>query len=244
MSNILGQRIQGGMTGNLPRGDGRTGEMLLTYSPLTSGGNKRGRITPLVCRPGASGYSDIIISPDKPPIPSPGVRSLPSPKGSRGKDFPLPLKVKNRKGFKGWEERDLEKDWVRVIKRNGRWDWFVTFTFSDDISEKYAHKLFQRWLGRLKSSLIQRKMGKKAGLRWIVSTEYTHSRLIHLHALLRADGLHCCSRQRWSERWKQLSRVCGRVRIDPARNRAASYLCKYVSKGGVIGYGGGFRIAG
>jgi len=131
--------------------------------------------------------------------------------------------------------------WVRFIKGNGPWEWFVTLTFTDDISEKEARRLTRRWLARVRQG-ARTRAGRTVPFGWVMAVEYTTNARVHLHLLVKADGaLTGLPRYRWQQRWESVGDKCGMARVDPARGRASPYLTKYIGKGGRLDCGGKLR---
>ena len=131
----------------------------------------------------------------------------------------------------------LREAWGAWVDSCGPWDWFATFTFKRDIGPDPAIERFDKWRGRLSEALRQhvgRTTGRKA-VRCVLAVEWTTFGRVHLHAVLRAQGLSGVRRQRWRHRWEALDSACGIARIERASGgRASTYLAKYISKGGVI----------
>ena len=137
------------------------------------------------------------------------------------------------------EGRGLSSSWEKLIRLNGPWDWFVTFTFKSDVSIQQAVSKREQWIAKL-SQAVRDKSGLRARVTWVCAIEWTHARRVHLHLLLKAPGLDDLSRRRWRTRWECLGSVCGMARIHSACVRAAPYLTKYVGKGGLMDCGGRF----
>lgn len=133
----------------------------------------------------------------------------------------------------------ISEAWVKWIRVNDPFNWFVTLTFKNDVSVELAHRLLDRWLARL-AQAVRDKSGHQAPLTCVCATEWTTNRRVHLHLVVKAPGLDEHRRKRWSKTWEGLSALCGMARTHPAARRAAPYLTKYIGKGGLLHVRGRF----
>jgi len=153
--------------------------------------------------------------------------------------------------------QDFRRTWQSWIKQNKPWSWFVTLTFTTDVSVKQSLKLFKVYFGRLSQATKEigrhpdpdsppgsRVKGKtrmpRASAKYVLAVEETCKGRVHLHVLLGGKGFDKLSMYRWQRRWEALSEVCGMARIYPAVDRAAPYLTKYITKGSELYVGGNF----
>lgn len=143
-----------------------------------------------------------------------------------------------------WSERDiakLEKYWATFIKVNGPWELFITLTFTNDVSLRYALRAARVYLARLQQA-ARTRAEHKVSFGWVMAVEPTTADRWHLHLLVKASGaLVTIPRYRWACRWKGAGNNCGIAKVLPAEKRAAPYLCKYVTKGGQLNAGGHLR---
>jgi hypothetical protein len=116
------------------------------------------------------------------------------------------------------------------------WEWFATFTFTDDTHPERATKLYRVWVNRLNKSLFGPRWHKRKpyGVYWILAIEYQKSGRIHLHALI--TGVRETRRFDWMDDWFDLDKLAGYPRIFPVENQigVSKYVTKYVSKDGDI----------
>jgi len=122
---------------------------------------------------------------------------------------------------------ELRAAWVDWIRVNDPFDWFVTFTFKEDVFVELAVRLLDRWLARL-AQACRDKSGHAAPLTCVCAIEWTTNLRVHLHLVVKAPKLRDHRRTRWCKLWEGLSHVCGMARIHPAASRAAPYLTKYI----------------
>lgn len=122
-----------------------------------------------------------------------------------------------------------------MISRRGQESWFVTLTFKSFVTTVWAQKHRDRWLARLRASLVDSGGGR---LKWVCATEWQVRDVVHYHLIVSAWGLHSQSRKSWEERWK--ANGGGFSRIYDAVLKAAPYLAKYLNKrlGGELQMGG------
>lgn len=113
------------------------------------------------------------------------------------------------------------------------WEWFCTFTFTDDTHEERAVKLFKVWRSKLNKALFGPRWHKRPpyGIYWVLATEYQKSGRVHLHGLIAGVGQ--TRRLDWMDHWSNLDALAGFPRILPIENLAAAsrYVSKYVAKG-------------
>lgn len=124
------------------------------------------------------------------------------------------------------------------------WEWFVTLTFSQDVHEERASKLFRLWISKLNRELygVPRKK-RPRGVYWVLAFETQKSGRWHIHALV--TGVKQARRLSWMDKWTSLDKVTGWARIEDVRDEAAvsKYLTKYVSKDGRIEFSKNLRAA-
>jgi len=148
----------------------------------------------------------------------------------------------------GWFKLDLQEDRQEFISRFD-YDLFVTLTFRDEIKPWMAEKRFEKWFGSLNCALFgwrYRRKGK--GIRCAVVFEYQRRGILHMHALLGAEGLKELDREYMAKLWKSNGQrkdkngplvdrvVNGHAVIDPydPTRGAIRYLTKYIVKGAEV----------
>lgn len=131
----------------------------------------------------------------------------------------------------------LADGWAELLARF-RWDWFLTLTFRDHIHPEAADKRFRYFASKLNRTLFGPRWHTKpsTAIYWCRGLELQRRGVVHFHALMgcRAKELnHHALRQYWANAWRDMA---GFARIERVRSAsdAASYLTKYVSKGGEI----------
>src|SRR2546426_1882085 len=133
-------------------------------------------------------------------------------------------------------DREALRDaWIALLGR-WQWEWFCTFTFHDLVHPEAADKRFRVLISQANRVLYGVRWAKHgAGLRWVRALEYQKRDVIHYHALL--AGVQDLRRLYWMDRWDELA---GYARIEPIQSAGAvaSYVSKYVIKGGEIDLGG------
>ena len=91
---------------------------------------------------------------------------------------------------------ELRQAWVDWIRVNDPFDWFVTFTFKEDVSVELAVGLLDRWLARL-AQACRDKSGHAASLTCVCAIEWTTNHRVHLHLVVKALSLRDHRRLRW-----------------------------------------------
>ena len=123
------------------------------------------------------------------------------------------------------------------------WQWFVTLTFTDDVHQERAFKLYRVWISKLNRHLFGPRWHKREpfGVFWVMAYELTKGGRIHLHALL--SGVAETRRLDWMDNWSALDEIAGYPRIWPVANQVAvsMYVTKYVTKGGEIEFSRNLR---
>jgi hypothetical protein len=114
------------------------------------------------------------------------------------------------------------------------WEWFVTFTFSEDIHPNAAFKKVRVWTSKLAASIYGRHWYKNGGLYWVCAEEYQKQGRIHFHLLL--AGVRETRRLTWMDKWANLDLKTGWARIEAVEsNKGTShYLAKYLGKDGQV----------
>jgi hypothetical protein len=138
----------------------------------------------------------------------------------------------------------LCEEWTEFLLRF-TFQWFVTFTFREEVHPERAIKCFRLWQNRLSLYLFGRD-AERRGRRvfYVVAHEYQKRGVLHFHALIGSDmqldqrikwdpALAPWSRLYWEEMWFELAGIC---RIESIRiaEFASRYVSKYVAKGGQI----------
>jgi hypothetical protein len=132
--------------------------------------------------------------------------------------------------------------WGEFIDR-WPWQWFLTFTFTEDTHEERALKLFKVWKNKLNKEIFGPRWHKRTpyGVYWVISTENQKSGRIHLHGLI--SGVSNTRHWDWMDNWFDLDALAGIPRIYPVDNQQAvtRYITKYVSKDGEIYFSDNLR---
>jgi len=139
----------------------------------------------------------------------------------------------------------LHAAWSEFISRQP-WQWFVTFTFKEQIHPESADKLWRVWLNKLNRDLYGQRWRKKpsGGVKWVRALEYQKRGVLHYHALIANVG--CASSDKWASVWTTLGETskAGFIKIDQydeSRGGAEAYLSKYVTKGGQVDISDNFQ---
>lgn len=122
------------------------------------------------------------------------------------------------------------------------WEWFVTLTFTADVHEERAFKLFRLWASKLNRELYGPRWSRfNRGVYWVLAFERQKSGRWHIHALL--TGVKQARRLTWMDNWVALDAVAGWARIEAVEDEAAvsKYLTKYVTKEGRIEFSKNLR---
>jgi len=121
------------------------------------------------------------------------------------------------------------------------WEWFVTFTFTEDVHRERAFKLYLLWASKLNRDIYGARWYKRGGCHWVFSFERQKSGRWHIHALM--AGVKDSRRLTWMDKWVALDRVAGWARIEPVQNQIAvsKYVTKYVSKDGRLEFSKNLR---
>lgn len=136
-------------------------------------------------------------------------------------------------------EREINARMIEyTMKKGGESGLFTTLTFKNEVSEKRAERLCDRWLARTQQSLLD-KGGHS--LKSICATEWQKRGVIHYHLLLIGNGLGKLSRKKIESRWEAMGG--GFARCYDAEGKVAPYLAKYTSKSlaGDLKLGGTWR---
>jgi len=134
----------------------------------------------------------------------------------------------------------LETGWVSFIERFKPWHWFVTLTFKDDISIVRANRIVARFLRGMNEDLFGRRFRDKGlGLPYVNAGERQKRGTPHNHLLIGGDCFKL-KRLKYKDLWegwngKTFTRY-GMARVLPfdGNRTVTEYICKYVTKGGVI----------
>lgn len=115
-----------------------------------------------------------------------------------------------------------------------RWEWFVNFTFVENVHPEAALKKWRLWVSKLSRHLYGPRWKKKDLVTWTVAIEYQKRGTLHFHAVV--AGVHQANRWDWMEAWTELEANTGWARIYPIKSveRTCRYICKYVSKDGEL----------
>lgn len=132
----------------------------------------------------------------------------------------------------------LHEAWTEFISTQD-YQWFVTFTFKEEIHPEAADKLFRVWINKLNRSLYGQRWRKHPpyGVKWVRALEWQKRGVLHYHALIANVGYQ--SRELWAAVWTELGvdSKAGFIKIDQyneALGGAEAYLSKYVAKGGQV----------
>jgi len=125
----------------------------------------------------------------------------------------------------------LPEHFGRFLSDLDRWDWFVTFTFREEVqSPDLAMERISEWLAD-----IEAHAGRPLG--WVIAEEFgALGGRWHCHGLI--CGTSELERRFW---WREAFRRFGRTRIEPfdPSRAAAFYAAKYAAKAlGKIHFGG------
>lgn len=132
----------------------------------------------------------------------------------------------------------LHHSWADFLATQD-WQWFITFTFKEEIHPESADKLFRVWINKLNRDIYGQRWRKKpsGGVKWVRALEWQKRGVLHYHALVSNVGF--ASREKWANEWMVLgeSGKAGFIKIDQydeSRGGAEAYLSKYVAKDGDI----------
>lgn len=127
------------------------------------------------------------------------------------------------------------------------WQWFVTFTFTEEIHPEAADKLYRLWLNKLNRDLYGQRWRKHYpyGCKWVRALEWQKRGVLHYHALISNVGY--ADREKWASEWQELGKTskAGFIKIDQydtEKGGAEAYLSKYVTKGGQVDISKNFNI--
>lgn len=133
---------------------------------------------------------------------------------------------------------ELHQAWAQFLSTQD-WQWFITFTFKEEIHPEAADKLFRVWVNKLNKSIYGKRWRKKpsGGVKWVRALEWQKRGVLHYHALMANLGY--ASRAQWAAEWTKLGddSKAGFIRIDTYSDDlggAEAYLSKYVAKDGDI----------
>lgn len=143
------------------------------------------------------------------------------------------------------EQQQLHRQWAEWLSTE-YWQWFVTFTFKDEIHPEAASKLFRLWIHKLNVGIYGRRWMNREpyGVKWVRALEWQKRGVLHYHALIANVGME--ERSKWANVWAELgkSSKAGFIKIDQydeSKGGAESYLSKYVTKGGQIDISANFK---
>lgn len=132
----------------------------------------------------------------------------------------------------------LHHAWAEFLSTQD-WQWFVTFTFKEEIHPEAADKLFRVWINKVNRHIYGQRWRKKpsGGVKWVRALEWQKRGVLHYHALMANLGY--ASREQWAAEWMKLGddSKAGFIRIDQyddTKGGAEAYLSKYVAKDGDI----------
>lgn len=126
------------------------------------------------------------------------------------------------------------KSCVYDIARANRWDWFVTFTFNGELVERYNYdacvKKLTVWLNNVRKR-------KATGLKYIVVPEPHKDGAWHFHGLFAdCSGLTFSDSGITDKNGRRVYNIadyklgwCTATRVSSSQ-KAANYICKYVTK--------------
>jgi len=149
------------------------------------------------------------------PLDGEGSPSLPSSSFFSSSDF----QSQSDKLHKAWSEFLMTQDW----------QWFVTFTFKEEIHPEAADKLYRVWLNKLNRALYGQRWRKKqsGGVKWVRALEWQKRGVLHYHALISNVGY--ADRDTWAACWTELGETskAGFIKIDQydeSQGGAEAYL--------------------
>ena len=151
-------------------------------------------------------------------------------------DFEIQLNQEKQKHFRT-ALQDANVEFMMLHE----WNWFVTHTFKNDISQHRAWSKWLKWIDKLNRSIYGRAHKKHSlGVVWCCATEFQKRGVIHYHALI--SGVpQSVYRAEWARQWREVLN-CGRSRVDQAvQNAAMIYISKYVAKDSHIEYSDNYR---
>lgn len=126
------------------------------------------------------------------------------------------------------------------------WQWFVTFTFKEEIHPESADKLYRVWINKLNRAIYGKRWRnrKPFGVKHVRALEWQKRGVLHYHSLIANVGFE--DREHWAEVWQKLGldSKAGFIRIDQydeSKGGAEAYLSKYVTKGGQIDISDNFK---
>lgn len=146
---------------------------------------------------------------------------------------------KTRAGLKPFRYR-LQDEWARWIAEQP-WQWYVTLTFASEDPHaftakaevkhcEFAQRCYRRWIRSINEERFGKRFRRKGhGVSHVQAIELQKRGVAHFHALL--DGVEPLEYGIAHEKWPH-----GMAWIKPyeADKGGASYLSKYVSKGGEL----------
>lgn len=141
-------------------------------------------------------------------------------------------------GAHQFKDDPLHQAWSEFLSSQP-WQWFVTFTFKEEIHPEAADKLYRVWINKLNRAIYGQRWRKKHpfGVKHVRALEWQKRGVLHYHALIANVGLE--DRERWALVWQQLGEdsKAGFIKIDQyddSKGGAEAYLSKYVTKGGQV----------
>lgn len=140
----------------------------------------------------------------------------------------------------------LQAGWVQLLKRY-RFEWFVTFTFRDEVHPENADKAFRVWIRLLNEFLHGRRASASTAKQvfWVRALEWQKRGVIHFHALIGdtqpiADRIAFGTDKAdkscllfWCERWFSMAGIC-RIEAIKSDDAVYEYVSKYIAKDGEI----------
>ena len=149
---------------------------------------------------------------------------------------------------------DLSVAWTEFLGRY-KFEWFVTFTFRDEVHPENADKLFRLWINSLNRFLHGPRYARTSKhVFWVRAIEWQKRGVLHFHALI-GDTIPIATKigfgqsradrsclMFWTELWFDKAGIC---RIDEIRDNTDEvvhrYVAKYVSKDGEIDVSGNLK---
>jgi len=148
-------------------------------------------------------------------------------------DYPFVQQLQNE--YENHYKVRCRDEWGLFLAR-WDWEWFPTYTFTQDTHPERALKLFRVWKNKLNKQIYGPRWHKREpfGIYWVISIENHKSGQIHLHGLI--AGVGDARRLSWMDNWFELDKLAGFSRIYQIENKlkATTYVSKYVTKGGDI----------
>lgn len=132
----------------------------------------------------------------------------------------------------------IHDQWIEMLSR-ADWQWFVTFTFKEEIHPEAADKLYRVWINKLNIAIYGKRWRKHKpyGVKHARALEWQKRGVLHYHALITNTGYE--DRQHWADVWSKLGKdsKAGFIKIDLydySLGGVEAYISKYVTKDGEI----------